>query len=158
MLTLYLVFMAGGVHIVGYIVTGHFLPHAIIGLGLMWLNALLLLNTSLLGGSSLSTLANGVLAFGLYGVAFIGGWVEQFGAMLQNQTAVNIGIIVSLIFPSEALWKRAAYEMQSPLAGSLGFSPFAAPSVPSTMMIVYACGYVIITFLVALRAFGRRDL
>lgn len=158
MLTLYMLLMAGGVMGVVYLLSGYLAPHALRGLALLWLNALLVLSLSLLGGSALSTLANGVLVFGLFGVAFIGGWIEQIGSFLQNQTAVNIGIFSSLIIPTEALWKRAAYEMQSPLVAALGFSPFSAPSVPSPMMIVYALGYTALALALALRHFGRRDL
>ena len=158
MLTLYMLLMAGGVMGVVYLLSGYPAPHALRGLALLWLNALLVLSLSLLGGSALSTLANGVLVFGLFGVAFIGGWIEQIGSFLQNQTAVNIGILSSLIIPTEALWKRAAHEMQSPLVAALGFSPFSAPSVPSPMMIVYALGYTALALALALRHFGRRDL
>jgi hypothetical protein len=111
-----------------------------------------------MGGTWLSTLANGVLVFGLYGVAFIGGWIEQFGAMLRNQTAINIGVVCSLILPSEAIWKRAAFEMQSPLVAALGFSPFVTSSVPSPLMIAYAAVYLLAVLGLALRQFQRRDL
>ena len=105
-----------------------------------------------------STLANGVMVFGLYGIAFIGGWVEQIGSFLHNQTTIYIGIISSLIIPSEALWKRAAFEMQSPLLGVTGFSPFSAPSVPSPIMIWYAGLYTLVALALAIHKFNRRDL
>ncbi len=158
MVTLYLLLMAGGVIGLVYGLSGYAPPNAVRGLALMWLNALLLLSVSLLGGTTLSTLANGVMVFGLYGMAFIGGWVEQFGSLLNNQTAVNIGILTSLIMPSEALWKRAAYEMQSPLVGALGFSPFSSASVPSPAMVVYAVLYTLIALGIAVYQFHRRDL
>jgi Cu-processing system permease protein len=158
MVTLYLLLMAGGVLALVYGLSGYLPPNPGRGLALMWLNALLLLSISILGGATLSTLANGVMVFGLYGLAFIGGWVEQFGSLLNNPTAINIGILTSLIMPSEALWKRAAYEMQSPLIGALGFSPFSAASVPSPAMVVYAVLYLLATLGLAIRQFQRRDL
>ncbi len=158
MLTLYLILMAGGVLLVVDLIAGYTPPNAWSGLGLMWFNVVLMLGVSLLGGSRLSTLANGVLVFGLYGVAFIGGWIEQFGFFLQNQTAVNIGIVCSLIIPSEALWRRAAFEMQSPLVAALGFSPFTSGSVPSPLMIFYAILYALAALGLAIWAFSNRDL
>jgi hypothetical protein len=149
---------AVGVVLIVYLVGGYSAPNALRGLGLMWINVILLLNVSLLGGAMLSTLANGVLVFGMYGIAFLGGWIEQFGSLVKNQTAINIGIISSLIIPSEALWKRAAYEMQSPLVQALGFSPFTSGSVPSNMMIAYAIFYAGMALLLAVRQFRRRDL
>jgi ABC-type transport system involved in multi-copper enzyme maturation permease subunit len=158
MLTLYLLLMAGGTVGVVYIISGYLAPNILRGLGLLWMNAMLLLGVSLTGGAVLSTLANGVLVFGLFGIAFIGGWIEQIGSFIQNQTAVNVGIISSLIIPSEALWKRAAFEMQSPLVGALGFSPFTAASMPSQVMVLYGVVYGALALLLAIRLFNRRDL
>jgi Cu-processing system permease protein len=160
MLTLYLLLMAGGVMALVYAVSGYTAPNVLRGLGLLWLNALLLLNISLLGGTTLSTLANGVLVLGLYGVAFVGGWIEQIGAFpfIQNQAAVNIGIISSLIIPSEALWKRAVFEMQSPLAGIIGSTPFTSSSIPSPLMVEYAALYAVVILALAVRQFKKRDL
>ena len=86
------------------------------------------------------------------------GLAEQFGALLNNPTAINIGIISSLILPSEALWKRAAYEMQSPMVAALGFSPFTSNYIPSTAMLVYAGLYLLTVVYLANRQFSRRDL
>jgi Cu-processing system permease protein len=158
MLTLYLLLMAGGVLMIVYWLSGYTAPNVWVGLGLMWLNINLLLSISLFGGAFLSTLANGVLVFGLYGVAFIGGWIEQFGALLNNSAAINIGIISSLILPSEALWKRAVYEMQSPLVAAIGFTPFSSTSTPSPLMIAYAVVYMLVMVWLAMRQFSRRDL
>jgi len=158
MMTLYQIMMAGGTMGIVYAITEYSVPNAFQGLFLLWMNALLLLSVSFFGGSFLSTLANGVLAFGLFGVAFIGGWIEQLGSLLNNQTAINIGVISSLIIPSETLWKRASHLMQSPLVSAMGFSPFTAGSVPSPMMIWYALIYILVMLGIAIRIFSRRDL
>ena len=158
MLTLYLLLMAGGTIGLVYLISGYIAPNVLSGLALMWMNAVLLLGVSVAGGAVLSTLANGVLVFGMYGIAFVGGWIEQIGSFIQNQTAVNVGIISSLIIPSEALWKRAAFEMQSPLVSALGFSPFTAASMPSKIMVLYGLIYGILALWLAIRLFTRRDL
>lgn len=158
MLILYQALMAGGVMMIVRIIAGYTPPNAWPGLGLMIFNSLLLLSVSFMGGTFLSTLANGVLVFGLYGIAFIGGWIEQFGAFINNPTAVRIGIICSLIFPSETLWRRAAYEMQSPMVAALGASPFTSRSVPSLLMVAYAGLYTAVALGLALRQFNRRDI
>src|SRR3990170_4642798 len=157
MLTLYLLLMAGGGIGMGYLISGYTPPHPLPGVLMLWLNALLLLSVSLFGGATFSTLANGVMVFGLYGLAFIGGWIEQISSFVNNQTAMNIGILTNLIIPTEALWKRAAYEMQSPLVRALGFSPFSAPSTPSPIMLVYAAFYAALALILAIRQFNRRD-
>jgi ABC-type transport system involved in multi-copper enzyme maturation permease subunit len=158
MLTLYLLLMAGGTIGLVYAISGYLAPNVLVGLGLLWMNAVLLLGVSLAGGAMLSTLANGVLVFGMFGIAFVGGWIEQIGSFIQNQTAVNIGIISSLLIPSEALWKRAAFEMQSPLVAALGFSPFTATSMPSNIMVTYGLLYAGLALWLAISLFKRRDL
>lgn len=159
MLTLYLLLMAGGVLFLVWKITAYRPPNIERGLTLLWLNGILMLNLSLLGGTRLSTLANGVLVFAAYGVAFVGGWIEQIGAFLNSPAAVNVGIVSSLLIPSEALWKRAAYEMRSLLVDAIGFSPFTSSgSVPSALMLGYAVLYALLALGLAVWSFNQRDL
>jgi ABC-type transport system involved in multi-copper enzyme maturation permease subunit len=158
LLGLYLLLMAGGITLSLWLQSGYLAPHLLAGIALIYLESLLIMSVALMCSSRLSALATGAVVFGLYGLAFIGGWVEQFGSLFQSQTAINIGIITSLIIPSESLWRRAAYEMQSPLSGVLGISPFGTISVPSILMIVYAVVYLVAATALALRNFNRRDL
>ena len=154
----YLLLMAGGVVLSVFVQTGYAPRHLLIGLPLIYFEALLVMTITLMCSSAFPALATGGIVFGLYGLSFIGGWIEQFGALIQNPTAVKIGIITSLIIPSESLWRRAAFEMQTPLAGTLGVSPFGAVSVPSILMIVYALLYLIGTLVLSIRIFQKRDL
>ncbi len=158
LLGLYLLLMAGGTVLSVYVQTAYTPDHLLIGLSLIYLEALLVMTITLMCSSAFPALATGGIVFGLYGLAFIGGWIEQFGSFFHNQTAVKIGIITSLVIPSEALWRRAAFEMQSPLSGALGISPFSAVSVPSVLMIIYAGLYLVATLILAVRIFRKRDL
>lgn len=158
MLAVYLALMAGGVLVSIWLQTSFVPPNVLIGMGLMYLTSLLIMTLTLLSSSRLSALATGGVVFGLYGLAFIGGWVEQIGAFFQNQTAVQLGILTSLLFPGEALWRRAAHDMQSPLASAFGFSPFSAFSVPSPLMVGYAFVYLGGMLFLAIRVFSQRDL
>ena len=158
LLLLYFLLMAGGTVLSIWIQTGYAPNHLITGLGLIYFEAILVMTISMACSSAFSALATGGIVFGLYGLGFIGGWIEQFGAMLQNQTAIKVGIIASLIIPSESLWKRAAFEMQTPLAGVLGMSPFSTVSVPSPLMIGYTVLYLLAMLTVAIRVFDKRDI
>jgi ABC-type transport system involved in multi-copper enzyme maturation permease subunit len=158
LLGLYLLLMAGGTVLSVRLQSGYATPHLAAGLALIYLESLLVMTIALLCSSRFSALATGGVVFGLYGMAFIGGWVEQFGSLIQNQTAVQVGILTSLIIPSEALWRRAAYEMQSPLSGALGISPFGTVSVPSLFMIAYTVVYLLVALALTVRVFQKRDL
>jgi Cu-processing system permease protein len=158
LLGLYLVLMAGGAVLSVWLQSGYTPPHMLAGLALIYLESLLVMTVALLFSSRLSALATGGVIFGLYGMSFIGGWIEQIGSAIRNTTAVKVGILTSLIIPSEALWHRAAYEMQSPLSGMLGLSPFGTTSVPSLLMIGYALVYLLAGLGLTIILFRSRDL
>jgi Cu-processing system permease protein len=150
--------LGGGVVLIAWVVSG-FVPQQLpAGLALMALEGWILLALTLLGGTCFSTLTNGIMVFMLFGLAFLGGWTEQVGSLIQNDTAVRIGIISSLIMPTEAVWRRAAYLMQPPSLSSLLVGPFATASVPSPAMIVYAVLYGLVALAAAVWIFQRRDL
>ena len=158
LLGLYFLLMGGGTVFSVFIQSGYAPKHLLAGLGLIYMEALLVMTISMACSSAFSALATGGTVFGLYGLAFIGGWIEQFGAMIQNPTAVKVGIIASLIMPSESLWRRAAFEMQTPLTGALGMSPFGTVSVPSPLMIAYTAAYLLTALILAIRTFQKRDI
>jgi Cu-processing system permease protein len=146
--------MMGIVRLIGHYVP----PHPLEAIGLMVLEGLVLLTLSILGGTRLTSLANGVVVFMLYGLAFASGWMEQIAAFVKNETLARIGIVVSLIVPSESLWRRAAYLMQPPFLRQLGVGPFTAATSPSIAMVVYAGIYVLALLALACRWFQKRDL
>ncbi len=158
MLTTYIAIMVGGVNAIAYGMTGVTAHHLLPGFLLMWMESLVLLSVTFAFATYFSTLTSGVLALGLHGLAFLGGWIEQFGALTQTQSAVNVGVIASMLMPSEALWRRAAFEMQSPLANALRISPFSTLSVPSAGMVFYAGVYLTVALGIAVRRFSQRDL
>lgn len=158
LLGLYFLLIGGGV-VASVFLQARYVPnHLVTGLGLIYLETLLIMTISVACSSAFSALATGGMVFGMYGLAFIGGWVEQIGAVLHNDTAVKVGIVTSLIIPSETLWRRAAFEMQSPVSGALGISPFGAASVPSELMIGYAFAYLVLALALGIRIFQKRDL
>ena len=157
LLGLYVLLLCGGIFLSVFLRTGYTPQNLLTGLGLIYMESILVMTITLMLSSAFPALATGGIVFGLYGLAFIGGWVEQFGAVLQNPTAIKVGIVTSLIIPSESLWKRAAFEMQAPITGSFG-SPFTTTSVPSPLMMGYTFLYLVLVLFIAVRIFQKRDL
>lgn len=157
LLGLYVLLLCGGIVLSTFIQSGHLPKNLVIGLGLIYMESVLVMTITLMLSAAFPALATGGIVFGLYGLAFIGGWVEQFGGLLQNDTAIKVGITTSLLIPSESLWRRAAFEMQTPITGTFG-SPFTSTSVPSLLMIGYAFVYLLVVLLIAVRIFQSRDL
>ena len=158
MLTTYIAIMVGGVNAITYGIAGVTARHVVSGVLLMWMESVVLLSVTFALATYFSTMTSGVLALGLHGLAFLGGWIEQSGTITKTQSAVNVGVIASLLMPSEALWRRAAFEMQSPLTSALRASPFSTLSVPSRAMVLYAAMYLAIALAIAIRRFSLRDL
>jgi ABC-type transport system involved in multi-copper enzyme maturation permease subunit len=158
LLGLYLLLMSGGVVSSVFIQSGYLPRNLLSSLSLIYLEALLVMTLALACSSALPALATGGIVFGLYGLAFIGGWIEQIGAMFSNQTAVQVGIATSLLFPTEAIWRRAAFEMQTALGAVLQMTPFVTLSVPNLLMVVYAVLFLLGALAVAVRIFHNRDL
>jgi len=154
----YLVLMAGGVLLARRVIANYVPPNVTMGLALMYLESTLLLTLSIAGGTRLSTITNGVMVFGMYGVAFIGGWMEHIGTMADNAAARYLGIAASLLVPCEALWRLAAYYMQPKLMRDLQLTAFSSASVPNGTMVFWAAIYTALSLAFALWQFRKRSL
>jgi len=158
MLTLYVSLIEGGTIGLSWLVGGYLPHHALAVLSLVWLQAIVLLGVTMAASTCFSSLTSGAVSLGLYGLAFVGGWIEQFGSFQHMKALVDLGILSSLIMPSDALWRRAAFKFQPPILGSVGVSPFSSTLVPSNAMVVYAALYALVALLLAQFLFSRRDL
>jgi len=154
----YLALLAGGVLAIVWLRAGVTLNDLHIGLPLMLLEAIVLLTLSIAGGARFTTVTNGVVAFGFYGLAFLGGWMEQIGTFAGNQTARTIGTVASLIMPSESMWQLAAHHFQPPLVRGLGVGPFQYAAVPTPAMVWWTIGYIVVALAIAVRKFATRAL
>lgn len=154
----YFAIVASGVLVIARFI-GHFSPPGLLaGLPLMALEAVVYVSLSMAGGARLATVTNGILAFGLYGLAFIGGWVEQIGVLAGNVAAQNVGTVASLIMPTESLWQRAAYQMQPAIMRDLHLTPFSPASLPSVAMVWWAVGYALLALWLGVQGFRKRAL
>ena len=158
MLLLFTAALCVGVLLESRFIAGYVPPNPVPGVLLILVQVAVLVSLSLLCGVYASTLANGVILFMLYGLAFIGSWVEQIGTFFQSSATSDIGVISSLLLPVEALWRLAAYLMQPPALQTFNVSPFSLGAVPSPAMVLYAVAYIAVLLLLAMRAFSVRDL
>jgi len=154
----YLVLMAGGVLLSMRLFADYAAPAVLAPMGLMLLGAAVMLSITIAGGVRFSTITNGIVAFGFYGVAFIAGWMEQILSLFGNSTARHVGTVVSLLSPADAMWRRAAHELQPATAVILQAGPFGVASVPSAAMIGWAVLFVVAVLAFAVWLFRRRPL
>jgi ABC-type transport system involved in multi-copper enzyme maturation permease subunit len=167
----YVLAMSAMVLLVARLIAGHEVPDPVPALLLMLLECVLLLTLSMLGSTFMPTLANGIVTFTLLGLAWLAGIMEVIGRLLAraaNQTAsdalIGIGTIVSLVVPSDALWRGASYFLQPPIliaamsSSGGGGIPFFSIEPPTVPLIVWSVGYVAVVLAAAVGVFGRRDL
>jgi ABC-type transport system involved in multi-copper enzyme maturation permease subunit len=170
MIAAYIVAMSGLVLLVAYVIAGYAVPDPAPALLLMLLEGVLLLTLSLFGSTIMPTLANGVVVFTLLGLAWLGGIIEFVGRLLAGATnttgsdaMLNIGTFVSLLLPSDALWRGASYYLASPsmlaaLGATRGGIPFFSTLPPPPALIFWSLGYVLVVLSAAILAFRARDL
>jgi ABC-type transport system involved in multi-copper enzyme maturation permease subunit len=163
LVALYVGLMAGLLLLIARLIAGYEPFDAVPAVALMALGPVGLLTLGLLGSALLPTLANGVVVLSLFGLAWLAGIIEFVGNVLSNQAMVNLGIVVSLLVPSDALWRGASYFLQSPallaLAGPAGGAlPFASNAPPSGPFVAWAALYPLALLLAAILTFARRDL
>jgi ABC-type transport system involved in multi-copper enzyme maturation permease subunit len=131
-------------------------------LALFALEPLILAALAVLGSTRLPTLANGVLCTAAYGIASVGGLIEQVGGVIKNTTMANIGIVVSLMLPVDAIHRKAAFLLMPggllSLEGALSAAGIGAPAQPSSAMVVWAVVYIVGVVWLAAWSFRRREL
>jgi Cu-processing system permease protein len=151
------VILAIAAGVAGY---GAIAPGRAVGLLALEVVVLVALGTAL--SVRLSAIAAGIVVIALYGAAWIAGIMEIVGTALGNPTLERIGVAVSLVIPSDALWRGASYYLQSPAVVAATSSdlalPFAGNAAPSVAFIAWAVAYAAGWWLLADRWFRRRDL
>jgi ABC-type transport system involved in multi-copper enzyme maturation permease subunit len=159
MLIAYIALMVGSVLLTARLIGSYVPPSFVQGTLLIILVAMILLSLTMFGSTIFSTVANGVIVFMLYGMAVTGGLVEQVGTALNNNTLMRIGVISSVVIPSDSMWRLASYVVQPRLAVSFfGPNPLGTTVPPSDFAVRYAVGYCVFFLAAAILVFRRRDL
>jgi ABC-type transport system involved in multi-copper enzyme maturation permease subunit len=170
MISVYILAMTGLVLVIAQLIAGYEVPNPTPALLLMLLEGMLLLTLSLFGSTILPTLANGVVVFTLLGLAWLAGVIEFVGHVLASapdasgsNALLNIGTAVSLLLPSDALWRGASYYLESPtllvaMGTARGGIPFFSSAPPPPALIWWSLGYVVVVLAGAVMAFRGRDL
>jgi len=158
LVTGYVLVLSLGVLLVVRLIAGPVAVRPAAALPLMVLEMLLLMTVTIAGGTRLSTVTNGVTVLGFYGIAFIGGWIEQIGAFAGSQAAKTVGVVASLISPPDALWRLGSHYLQPEALRNLGAGPFSTASVPTPLMVWWAAGFTVAALVVAVRSFRARQL
>ena len=162
MSVMYVVVLTLGILLVSRIISAYE-PSSLFGLlGILALQVTLLVTVGMLLSCRLSSVATGVVLFLYFGIAWLGGFIGWIGGLAEKPELTTIGTVVSLVAPSDALWK-AASSYALPQGMSLSSNgptdlPFLSTLQPSPWFLGWAVVLTIVFLALGVRTFARRDL
>ncbi|MDQ2903177.1 MAG: ABC transporter permease subunit [Chloroflexota bacterium] len=152
--------------VVIYLKTGYWPEQVLEPLGMLELSMLTVLALTTLGGTLMSTVVNGAVAFMLFIGAPLAS-ITQFAIPTQSQTIKNIITIINMAIPADALWRAtSSYLLPTDLlalfspdaAQGLSNIPLIGPQSVSTAFLIWVVLYCIALPAAGALRFQRRDL
>lgn len=142
---------------------GYWPPHPATGLALLAVQATVILTLCLLLSTTLSPMASGVVAVGLFGATWIAGVVGGVGQALHNDSIERIGTVSRMLLPSDGLWRGAMNAFQDPrlltqFSEAFVGHPFLSESGLTGIYLGWAGLWIVVVLGLAGMAFQRRDL
>jgi ABC-type transport system involved in multi-copper enzyme maturation permease subunit len=131
------------------------------GLGLV-LAVVVIAAISLLGSIFLSSTANGIAVFMLFGAGLAAGLLGQIGDALNVDTLENVARIASWALPFEALYQGGLDSLTAGVGGTTGvivqLGPFGGAQEAGPLLWPWCGAYLALIAVAARKAFARRDL
>jgi ABC-type transport system involved in multi-copper enzyme maturation permease subunit len=123
---------------------------------------LVVASLSLLGSVFLSTVANGIAIFMLFGAGLVAGLLGSVGHALNSHGLIHAAKVAAWAMPFEALYQDALRAITESTSGLTGFllrlGPFGGAESGGASLRLWSCAYFAVVAAVTLLAFGRRDL
>ena len=143
--------------------TGCLPPHPVQAVAFLAGESVVVLTLALLGSTHLASMTCGIVVLALFGVAWIAGIAESVGVAFHNTAITTAGTVMSLLLPSDGLWRGAVYNLEPAALIALGnatarANPFAVSAPPPTPYLMWAVGWVVVILGLAALSFRRRDL
>jgi Cu-processing system permease protein len=117
---------------------------------------------SLLGSIFLSSTANGIAVFMLFGAGLAAGLLGQIGDALAVQTLRDVAKVASWVLPFEALYQAGLHGLTAETSGITGvivkLGPFGGAQKAGAWLWVGTAAYLTLIAVAARAAFARRDL
>jgi Cu-processing system permease protein len=142
---------------------GGWWPDHVVGPGLALAAAVAVVAAlSLLGSVFMSSTANGIAVFMVFGAGLTAGLLGQIGDALDSHTLETIARVVSWLLPFEALYQAGLHALVSETSGLTGvvlqLGPFGGAQGAGVGLVPWALAYLAIVLGAAVLAFARRDL
>ncbi len=122
----------------------------------------LLVALSLLGSVFLSSTANGIAVFMLFGAGLVGGLLGQIGEAVGSPTLLTVAERTSWALPFEALYQDSLQRLTLEAGGVTRFAvelgPFGGGQEYGSWLPIWAAAYLAGVLALAAVGFARRDL
>ena len=144
-------------------ITGDWWPDRGVGAGIGLVVAVVVIAAiSLLGSIFLSSTANGIAVFMLFGAGLAAGLLGQIGDALAVQTLEDVATVSSWLLPFEALYQAGLHGLTADTSGITGvivqLGPFGGAQEAGSGLWVWTVVYLALVGAAARAAFARRDL
>ena len=117
---------------------------------------------SVLGSVYLSSTANGIAIFMVFGAGLTAGLLDQIGEALDSDKLEQISGIAAVFLPFETLYQAGLDQLTADSRGltevAINLGPFGGSEQAGLLEIAWACVYAALVTVLALRGFARRDL
>jgi len=143
--------------------TGDYLPgNAVAGAVALAAAVTIIVAVALLGTTLLSSTANGIAIFMVFGAGLAAGLLGQIGEALNSETLERISSIATWALPFEALYQDGLHALTADIDGVTGvivqLGPFGGAQDAGPLLYPFAIVYLVAAGLLADRAFRRADL
>ena len=144
-------------------VAGHWTPPSMLAPGVELAGGVVIvIALSILGSILLSSTANGIAVFMLFGAGLTAGLLGTIGHALNSHAIQHASKIAAWALPFEALYQDGLRLISSNAHGLTGFllqlGPFGGAYVHGWGIRVWSAGYLVVALALAVFAFSRRDL
>jgi hypothetical protein len=117
---------------------------------------------SLIGSILMSTVANGIAVFMLYGAGLLAGLLEQIGGAINSPDLERLGTIAAWVLPFEALYQAGLATLTAETSGLTGFvvrlGPLGGAHPGGADLVFYSLAYVAVIGGLGCLMFSRKDL
>jgi Cu-processing system permease protein len=131
------------------------------GLGLV-AGVVVIAALSLLGSVFLSSTANGIAVFMVFGAGLAAGLLGQIGDALSVDSLETVAAVASWVLPFEALYQAGLDDLTSDVSGATGvivqLGPFGGAQEGGPLLWLWTAVYLVLVAAAARLAFARRDL
>ena len=143
--------------------TGHWWPDRVVVPGLeLAAGVAVVAALSLLGSVFLTSTANGIAVFMVFGAGLVAGLLGSIGHALNSHTLQHSAKIAAWLIPFEALYQDGLRQITADTTGFTGFllqlGPFGGAYTGGALLRLWAVGYLVVVGLVAAAGFSRKDL